>query len=263
MDTVIYYFTSTGNSLETARLIAQKLGNTQLISIPSVINSEEIVCAASRIGFIFPVYMFGLPLIVKRFMEKLQITNTDPYIFSIATCGGIVGAANLQLKKILQKNKLDLQSGFSIKMPGNYTPMYSGPDYKTTKKIIDKASAAANQIAGRIERREKTLAKNLLFVALLTIVRPLYEAGLAGIPTEDKNFWIKDTCNSCGICVRICPVSNIHLQNGKPLWLNRCEQCLGCLQWCPVEAIQHGKTTAKRRRYHHPAVNVLDIEKSR
>lgn len=249
--------------METARLIAQKLGNTQLISISTLNDEPEIICAAERVGIIYPVYVFGLPLIVSRFAEKLRVTNADAYIFSVATYGGLVGAANFQLKKILQKNKLNLQSGFAVKMPGNYTPLYNGPDHKNLTKMINKASLAANQIAGQIERQEKMLAKNNFFVALLAVLRPLYEAELAKTFASDKNFWIKKSCNSCGICVRICPTKNIHLQNGKPHWLNRCEQCLGCLHWCPEEALQWGKKTVGRRRYHHPAINVLDIEKSR
>jgi len=34
---------------------------------------------------------------------------------------------------------------------------------------------------------------------------------------------------------------------------------MACIQWCPVEAIQVGKRTRGRRRYHHPEVTAHDL----
>jgi ferredoxin len=261
MHTVIYYFTGTGNSLETARLLGQKLGNTRLVSIASLQKENAVICEAEQIGLVFPVYMFGLPLIVRNFAQKLRASQAGAYIFSVATYGGTIGAANLQLQKILRQNGLDLRGGFGLKMPGNYTVLYGAPAHKTLAKMIAQAGAQTNRLAERILRQEKTLAKSNFFT------RPLgqwfYNKVMPNISLADKNFQVKDSCTSCGICARLCPTNNIYLQNGKPNWLHRCEQCLACLQWCPAEAIQYGKKTAGRRRYHHPAINVLDLEKSR
>jgi Pyruvate/2-oxoacid:ferredoxin oxidoreductase delta subunit len=46
---------------------------------------------------------------------------------------------------------------------------------------------------------------------------------------------------------------------GKPIWQHTCEQCFACLQWCPEEAIQYGKNTKKKRRYHHPEIRLRDM----
>ena len=66
-------------------------------------------------------------------------------------------------------------------------------------------------------------------------------------------------CTACGICEKVCPVSNITIANGKPAWHNRCQQCLACLQWCPAEAIQYGKSTEGRTRYRHPQSKAQDF----
>ena len=51
----------------------------------------------------------------------------------------------------------------------------------------------------------------------------------------------------------ICPIDAIELQNGKPVWVKKhCTQCLGCINRCPVQAIEYGKDTPGRRRYVHP-----------
>jgi MinD superfamily P-loop ATPase len=75
----------------------------------------------------------------------------------------------------------------------------------------------------------------------------------------DRSFWTQEQCNHCGLCQRICPVKNIQLVNGMPSWLHHCEQCLACLHWCPQEAIQFGKSTISRQRYHHPEVKQEDL----
>jgi MinD superfamily P-loop ATPase len=72
----------------------------------------------------------------------------------------------------------------------------------------------------------------------------------------DRNFWVDDKCNGCGICARVCPAENIALQAAKPVWQHWCEQCLACLQGCPREAIQYGRTTPHYRRYHHPDIHL-------
>lgn len=42
-------------------------------------------------------------------------------------------------------------------------------------------------------------------------------------------------------------------------WLNHCEQCLACIQWCPQEALQYGKKTPAYERYHHPEIKLQDL----
>jgi flavodoxin len=79
----LYYFSGTGNSLAVAKKLAQALGDTEIFSIAEVIN-KKFDFAAERIGIIFPVYIWGLPLIVSRFAEKIQLP-ANVYLFGVAT----------------------------------------------------------------------------------------------------------------------------------------------------------------------------------
>lgn len=60
------------------------------------------------------------------------------------------------------------------------------------------------------------------------------------IPVSDRAFTVSAAYNGCGICARVCPVDNIEMADGRPVWQNRCENCLACVNWCPREAIQGG-----------------------
>ncbi len=58
----VFYFTATGNSLA----VAKKIGG-ELISIPQVMNDENLEYKDDVIGVIFPVYGCNVPKIVSRF----------------------------------------------------------------------------------------------------------------------------------------------------------------------------------------------------
>jgi MinD superfamily P-loop ATPase len=75
----------------------------------------------------------------------------------------------------------------------------------------------------------------------------------------DKSFFADEKCTACGICAKLCPSINIAITDGRPAWQHRCEQCFACLQWCPEEAIQYGKNTKNKKRYHHPEISLKDI----
>lgn len=100
MNTTIFYFSATGNSLNIARNIADKLGNCELIPIAKAIRNEKISTNTSRIGFIFPVFAWGMPRIVEEFVNKLNINN-NAYIFAVASCVAIQGNTLKDLKNTL------------------------------------------------------------------------------------------------------------------------------------------------------------------
>ena len=61
-------------------------------------------------------------------------------------------------------------------------------------------------------------------------------------------------CIGCGKCVELCPLNNIHLENGKPLWGKNCTHCMACICYCPKEAIEYGKKSRGKPRYHFEAL---------
>jgi len=56
--------------------------------------------------------------------------------------------------------------------------------------------------------------------------------------------------DACGQCVKNCPMNNIALENGKPIWGNQCTHCMACICYCPTEAIEYGKKSIGKTRYH-------------
>ncbi len=261
MSTTLYYFSATGNSLVVARDLASEFCDARLIPITKAfeLGSEE---QADTIGIIFPVYMFGLPLIVADFLRTLKVKK-GTYIFSVATLGGLSGRAHSLARKILKAAGNDLACGFSVIMPGNYTPLYGAITKEQQDKIFRREKARVKEIAQLVREHKSGIFEEKPFLANFLLYVLLYRVGSAQIPSSAKGFWITDVCTKCGRCAKVCPVVNIEMENGKPRWLDHCQHCMACLQWCPVEAIQYKKTTLGKKRYHHPDVNDKDISGQR
>jgi ferredoxin len=257
MKNIIYYFSGTGNSLKLAKDLAKELDDAQLIDIATVKDQNKVT--AKSIGIVFPVYIWGLPLIVKRFVEQLEIP-ADAYLFAIANYGGFPGATNLQLRKILHQKGNKLAAAWGITMPGNYTPMYGAISLDRQQKMFKKAKEKIVKIAKDVTAKKKGPIKKNFFLVNWIFSGLIYGYSARYIPQMAKDFWLNDKCNGCAVCAQICPVENIEMKDGKPVWAEKCEQCLACLQWCPQEAIEFGKKTPGRKRYRHPDIKMQELQ---
>lgn len=257
METCLYYYTGTGNSLWVARQLAAKLPDAELISlnagktVPEKIDSE-------RIGIVFPVHMWGLPHRVVEFVRQME-ANRDKYYFAVALNGGQVAATLLQLRKLMQAQGMILSAGFEICSPSNYIPWGGALPVEEQKRMFGEAVKKIERIAQVISRKESAPIEKGPLWENIVLSSLLYKLSFPQVPKMDKKFWVDGKCNSCAICEKICPAKNIVMNAGQPVWQHRCEQCLACLQWCPKEAIQYGKKTPGYARYHHPEVKLADM----
>lgn len=255
MKSVIYWFSGTGNSLVVARKLAHYLGDASLVPVAHSRGDEgaEVDC----VGIVFPVYAFGLPNIVHRFLGTLKVPDSC-YVFTVATMGSVPGGAHHQARSALRYNGVELASGWSVRMPMNYTPLGNPPGVDRQAELFAEAERQIGEIGQAVKAGKKGyFADSSLPVRLLT--SPIQAFSRKRTGHKDHGFAVLEQCSFCGTCVAVCPVENITLDEGKPVWQHHCEQCLACLQWCPVEAIQLGSMTAGRRRYHHPEVTVDDL----
>lgn len=256
MKNLIVYFTSTGNSLKIAQDLAKGLGDTEIIGIPQALKQKNF--EADTIGIVTPVYCWGLPGIVRDFVQKT--TLTAKYVYAVTTYGGCPGDTLLQLNTELKKKGQSLQAGFGLQMPGNYTPMYGAQSLETQEKYFNKAQQKLPEIIATIQKKNPApIAWGPWFISGILRLTRFYNMFISHVKNSDKAFFVQDNCDGCGICANVCPVNNIQLTNKKPAWQHNCENCLACLQWCPKEAIQYGKITVGRKRYHNPNITVKNI----
>ena len=235
---MIFYFSGTGNSAWAARQLARRTEDeaydiTHLNELPNMDHAKQI-------GFVFPVYAWGVPEIMTEFVKKLPKLRV--FTFGVCTCGGDAGLTMKQFSK-----QYPLSSSYSLLMPNNYIIGSDTDEEGEIRQKLTAARAELERMAQEMNRQER--------------VDRVYEGGFAGIKSSlinfgfnkfarsTKAFFAEECCNGCGQCVRNCPAHTISLQEGKPVWAEQCLQCLRCINECPRQAIQYGKATVGRRRY--------------
>jgi ferredoxin len=252
---IVYWFSGTGNSLAIARDLAAALGETELVPLAQV--SGGSIPVAEKTGFVFPVYAFGLPGIVREFLRKLPV-NPGAYYFSVANCAGMAGAPHRQIHRLLQAKGARLAAGWTLFMPTNYPVLTDAWPEDKQQRSFDQMKERLPEIAGAIRQGQTGPFEDS--TAPFRWLAPLVNAFVVRqFHAADKNFIVEDTCRQCGLCAKVCQVADIKLVDKRPTWLRHCEQCMACLQWCPAQAIQYGKATKSRKRYRHPQAKAKDL----
>ncbi len=242
---MIFYFSGTGNSKHAAEVIAHCL-NDKTVNIVDAIKNGIYPSSSDEItGFVFPVYFWGLPEIIKHFAQIPEVkSNLGKYVFSVITCGANTGNADKMLAKKLGR-KLDYN--FSLKMPDNYVVMYDPCKKEKAQKYLAHSDKEIAQICNDIIKREIGRKGSTQGGAKSAFVSLFYDPF-----RNTKKFYATDACISCGLCEKCCPDEVIKIENGKPVWTKpKCQHCTACINRCPVKAIQYGKATESRNRYNY------------
>ena len=118
MSTTIYYFSATGNSLTSAKMLAEKLSDCKLVPVASVRNLSKIIEDSDAVGFVFPVYYGNMPYPVREAVSKM-VFKPETYIFSCATYRGHAGSSAKRLDQLLRTRGQKLSLSLGLPMPGN------------------------------------------------------------------------------------------------------------------------------------------------
>ncbi len=253
MENEIFYFTGSGNSLKIAKDLALRVTNTKINRITKKLINSSKITVSSTTGIIFPVYVSGLPIIIEEFVKRLNIPD-NTYLFGIANFGESAGISLMQLDDLFKKKGKALSAAFEILMPDNTQIMFP----PGTKEEQDTCLKAEEE---KISDVVSIIGKRMVYTDLIEALRrsgrkrphPFKPAEMA------KEFYTDNKCNSCGICMKVCPVENIKMTDNKPIWADHCEMCLACMQWCPNEAIQFGEKSKEWGRYRNPFIDLKEM----
>jgi ferredoxin len=253
----LYYFSATGNSLFAGKALLKRIPNCTLESIVKTGENRVVHPDSAAVGFVFPVYFSGMPTAVESFIGKMDFSGVD-YIFVAATKSqdASPGTIAAQINAILKSANKKINAVFYIDMVGNNIQRYNILDNEKQKAANQKALLKCDRIAEAVQKKQSVFENP---VPLLNFAgRKMYTTWKKGLPEFDRVF-TADKCNSCNLCVRICPAKNISLTSSGPEWHHRCESCFACIHVCPVKAILFGKNTLNRNRYRNPEIKVEEL----
>jgi NAD-dependent dihydropyrimidine dehydrogenase PreA subunit/flavodoxin len=246
MSASIYYFSGTGNSYRVAKTISENMDikNVELINIAQRKNHEHDN-SKGMLGFVFPVYYFGLPVIVEDFIKQLEIPQ-NAYVFIVVTRGQpLAGGAKRQIDKLFREKGRTYHFFRYITMGNNY-PFYffNGSKDRLKESRNHKADITALAVATAVNAKKQSKVFSILdYPPFPTIMFKLPTFGykhFLQIYNQDSCFIIDENqCNKCKKCVRVCPTNNIEFHS-KVVWKHEnCQMCLACYNCCPKNAIQY------------------------
>ena len=305
MKATLYYFSGTGNSLYIAKKLKEEMEREsdknnvnssqsdnskedknnhnqetliteiEIVPIQKVIKREVVLDQSDLVGIVYPTYFLDAPNVVKQFAKKLQLKKTC-YLFLYANYGETLGNALYNMNQIFASHSVS--GNYEVALPDNSII------FETKKEEIPKMLEAA-------EHTIKEQAKEIYIKAVTEkspyhfgyhmvsgVMKPLAKVGMGFYNMKVD----QSICNGCGMCEKICPMKNIHMEANKtnsksnsktdskidiksgsksPVFDKQCESCFACMHLCPKEAIRYATMSKKKSnfQYRHPEVSIKEM----
>lgn len=234
----IHYFSGTGNTDHMVRLIGGMLADQGYAVVFR--NMEMPATAEAGDGglhlFSYPVYGFGTPSIVLRYLNKLP-PSLNGKAAVLCSCAGMEGRSLVHASSILRRKGFDVFLTDIAVYPQNWTQIAPPCDSRSQALQFAHTDAALVDLSRKIA----TLTPGQKPCSGLTrtwswVVSLLFRC--IGRRVLGKTFIADETCNGCRSCVLSCPVGAIRMSAGKPRWNWQCENCGRCMNLCPRHAVQ-------------------------
>ncbi|MBD5357958.1 MAG: 4Fe-4S binding protein [Bacteroides sp.] len=253
---MIYFFSGTGNT----RIVATQLSLLTLEECRKItdVNPLTEIPEGEGIGFVFPVYSWGVAPVMAKFIDELpetfweEVKRRQLPVWCVMTCGDEVALAPEMFSKILSRHGIEPESIWSVIMPNNYVLL---PGFDVDQKNIEErkltdAPGRIREIARGIRQHSKTVdvVRGSMPWVKTKLVYPLFCKW--GIST--KKWHSTAACVGCGICAKACPLRNISMVDRVPVWGINCCSCLACYHSCPRHAVAYGKATQSKGQYFAP-----------
>ena len=245
---MILYFSGTGNSGYAARRIADGLGEP-LLCLNDRIKAGDTapVETGERLVIVTPTYAWRIPRIVEDWLLHTELTGAKRAWF-VMTCGSEIGDADRYNRRLCQAKGLTCMGTAQIVMPENFIAMFNAPTVEEARRIVAKAEPFIDRAIAAIRAGHmfSPPRKKLYDRIASSAVNPVFYL----LFVKANPFTASDVCIGCGKCEKLCPLNNITLQNARPVWGSNCTQCMACICYCPTRAIEYGKKSVGKPRYH-------------
>lgn len=243
---MIFYFSGTGNSRYVAEQIGAATGD-KIVSINQRIKNGDTspLTSNSPLVFVGPVYAGRYPRVMDKYIQEINFIGEKKAYF-IGTCAATPWATVRYVEKLCTQKGFTSLGFNSIVMPQGYIAGGGTQPKEVNERILAEAQPKIEQIAATISAGQSLPLESPGKSIMSTLINPMMYATMISA----KAFTVTSKCTGCGKCVARCPLNNVTLKDGKPVWGKECTHCMACIAGCPQEAIEYGKKTVGKPRYY-------------
>ena len=249
---MILYFSGTGNSKYVAKRIADALGD-EILNLNDRIKVSDTLSVETdeRLIVVTPTYAWRIPRVVCDWLRKTELRGAKQAWF-VMTCGSEIGNADKYNRELCTEKAISCMGTAQIVMPENYIAMFPAPQADEARQIVAQAEPSIDRAIAAIQRNQPFApTRNNLYDRFMSgPVNPIFYKFFV----KANAFTASGACIGCGQCVKRCPMNNVTIKDGKPVWGRNCTHCMACICYCPVSAIEYGKKSVGQPRYHFEAL---------
>lgn len=250
----IIYFSGTGNT----KFISEKLANVfqkygvydiSVLSIEEAADAhiEDLESPDTILGIGYPVYDLMPPETIMNFVDRLSMIETQNKAFIFSTYTTNPMDSNDYLIAKLCKKGFIVTTQENFKAPGASAYLYSNPK----APFVRGKSVFGPKIGQEIEEFVKNILVADCKESISAKYNPLHGINVTLSKLIFGNMFyrklkVNENCIACGKCVRVCPISNLLIEDGELIIRdpNGCMHCLRCIMTCNKKAIDF--TSSKR-----------------
>ena len=234
---MVLYYSGTGNSKFIAKCIASAL-ETDCLNLNERIKTGDTssVQTEENVILVTPTYAWRIPHIVSGWLGKAELVGAKR-IWFVMDCGSEIGNAAKYNRQLAAQKHLRYMGTAQIIMPENYIAMFNAPQKEQARSIVEQAEPALQKALAQVRAgQEFSPLRDTRYDRFMS--GPVNPAFYRFFVKADA-FRATDACIGCGKCVELCPLNNIRLENGKPVWGKHCTHCMACICDCPKEAVEY------------------------
>ena len=163
-------------------------------------------------------------------------------------CGGEIGDADKYIRQLCSRKSFDYMGVKQIVILKIMLLCSVCRMMSKLARIIERAQPDIADASETIKAEKKFAQprRNAYDKLMSDIVNPVFYK----LFVKADAFTANDKCIGCGKCAKMCPLNNIELKNSKPVSGQDCTHCMACICLCPTEAIEYGKKSVGKPRYH-------------